>query len=76
MRGLDLGLLDRLGDLRGVVREHYGEKVKLQVIGPKRGLFGMRGAGGASSALSLGAGLSAGLLEAAEERALWARYGL
>ncbi|WP_062204658.1 S49 family peptidase [Aureimonas sp. AU12] len=77
-RGLELGLVDRLGDLRGVVREHYGPKTRLAVIQGRRGLFGRRAAGAVAGfdAGALGASLGAGLLEAAEERALWARYGL
>ncbi len=80
-RGLDLGLVDRLGDLRGVLRAHYGEKVRMQVIGQKRGLFGLRGGGGGAESLladptRLAAGLGHGLVDAAEERALWARFGL
>ena len=38
VRGLDLGLVDALGDVRAVLRERYGEKVELQVIAPRRGL--------------------------------------
>ena len=83
VRGLELGLVDRLGDLRTVLRGHYGEKVKLQVIGPKRGLFSLRGSGAGASRLTagldlseVGAGFGGALVEAAEERALWGRYGL
>ena len=82
LRGLDLGLVDRLGDLRTVLRDHYGETVKLQLIGQKRGLFGLRGGAGASrftggaTLQDVGATLASGLVDAAEERALWARYGL
>ncbi|WP_019996913.1 S49 family peptidase [Aureimonas ureilytica] len=82
LRGLDLGLVDRLGDLRTVLRDHYGETVKLQLIGQKRGLFGLRGGAGASrltggaTLQDVGATLASGLADAAEERALWARYGL
>ena len=81
-RGLDLGLVDRIGDLRTVLRSHYGEKVRLQVIGQKRGLFGLRGGAGASQLLGgvdvtdIGSSLASGLVDAAEQRALWARYGL
>jgi len=83
VRGLELGLVDRLGDLRTVLRGHYGEKVKLQVIGPKRGLFSLRGSSAGASRLTagmdlseVGAGFGGALVEAAEERALWGRYGL
>ncbi len=32
----DLGLIDGLGEIRGVMRERYGEKVQLRVIPPAR----------------------------------------
>jgi signal peptide peptidase SppA len=72
-RGLDLGLVDRLGDLRTVLRETYGPKVKLAVIQPKRGILA-RGRGAAAASLASAAVEAA--FSAAEERALWARYGL
>lgn len=72
-RGLELGLVDRLGDLRTVLRETYGPKVKLGVVQQKRGLFGI-GRGGAAASLANAAVDAA--FTAAEERALWARYGL
>ncbi|MBB3996443.1 S49 family peptidase [Aureimonas pseudogalii] len=78
VRGLDLGLVDRLGDLRGVVRERYGPGAKLAVVQGRRGLFGRRAAGAAAGldAASLASALGGGLLDAVQERALWARYGL
>ncbi|WP_279483748.1 S49 family peptidase [Aureimonas sp. SK2] len=72
-RGLELGLVDRLGDLRSVLRETYGPKVKLAVIQQKRGLLGL-GRGGAAASFA-DAAVEA-VFTAAEERALWARYGL
>lgn len=69
-----LGLVDRVGDLRGVLRERYGPKVKPVTIQAKRSLFGARprGLGIAGEAAAAAGGLAA----AAQERALWARYGL
>jgi signal peptide peptidase SppA len=82
-RGVELGLADRIGDLRGTLRERYGEKAKPLMIQAGRGLFGRRQAAagtsadfGAFDAARVGAGLAAGLVEAAEERLLWSRYGL
>ncbi len=79
-KGLELGLVDKLGDLRSVLREAYGEKVLLPIVPTqRRGLFGMtRGAAGGSLGAGTGiaAAAAAGLLEQIEERALWARYGL
>ncbi|WP_416356137.1 S49 family peptidase [Aureimonas phyllosphaerae] len=73
-RGLELGLVDRLGDLRTVLRETYGPKVKLAVVQQKRGIFGIGRGGGAAASLANAAVDAA--VTAAEERALWARYGL
>lgn len=42
MRGLDLGLIDGLGDMREVLRRRYGTKVKLQLVTGGRSLFGKK----------------------------------
>jgi len=75
-RALELGLVDGLGDLRQVMRARFGEKVRLRVIdGPRRLRlpfgFASSGAGGLDLAASAHA-----LVEAAEERAHWSRFGL
>ncbi|MER2534410.1 MAG: S49 family peptidase [Rhizobiaceae bacterium] len=78
-RGVELGLVDAVGDMRQVLKDRYGQKTRLQLITPPRGLFGRRlglfgiGPQAMTEAASAAAG---GLIEAAEERALWARYGL
>lgn len=72
LRGLELGLVDRLGDLHQVLRERYGEKLRLKRIEPKRGLFNL-------PRLGLGAHggrLAGDLLTGLEDRALWSRLGL
>src|SRR5690242_2450046 len=73
-RAIELGLADRIGDLRGAMRERYGEKVRLRLIEADRSFLGRRlaGVGGALSA----EGLADDLISAAEARALWSRYGL
>lgn len=80
MRGLDLGLIDGLGDMKDVLRRRYGDKVKLQLISGARSLFGKK-VPGVDAALGmnaerLAAGAVSGLVEVAEEKALWSRYGL
>ncbi len=79
-KGLELGLVDALGDMRSVLKARYGEKTRLRLITAPRGLFGRRLGifGSASSAASgeIGAAFAGGLIDAAEERALWSRYGL
>ncbi|MCA1370839.1 S49 family peptidase [Bradyrhizobium sp. BRP14] len=78
-RSQELGLVDSLGDMRGEVKKRYGEKARLELIQPARSLFGRRQPGAAvagSIAGPLAASAAAGLVEAIEERALWARFGL
>lgn len=78
-KGLELGLVDALGDMRSVLKGRYGSKTRLRLITAPRGLFGRRlGIFGSSmpGAQAIGAGLADGLVEAAEERALWGRFGL
>jgi signal peptide peptidase SppA len=79
-RGLGLGLVDTLGDMRTVLKDRYGAKTRLKLITPPRGLFG-RGLGffgsrGGFSAPDIVEAAARGLLDAAEERALWSRFGL
>ncbi|MBK5564928.1 S49 family peptidase [Ensifer sp. SSB1] len=78
-RGLELGIIDGLGDLRGEVKKRYGDKARLELIQPVRSLFGRRQTGAAVAGAivePLAASAAAGLAEAIEERALWARFGL
>ncbi len=74
--GLKLGLVDGIGDMRSFLKARFGEKTKMRLITQSRGLFG-RGAGlfGIDGA-AFGANAAAGLMDVAEERALWARFGL
>ena len=66
----ELGLVDRLGDLRGVLRERYGRDASPRLIQPSRPSLLRRAANGI-------AGAAVGETAAAlEERALWERYGL
>jgi signal peptide peptidase SppA len=70
---IDLGLVDGLGDLRGVMRERFGEKVKLRRVGARGGWLKRK--------LGLGpvtdpAAWADAAIGAIEERALWQRYGL
>lgn len=72
-KGLELGLVDGLGDMRSVLKGRYGPKTQLKLVTPPRGLFSRRiGLFGTEIASSA----AAGLMDAAEERAQWSRYGL
>jgi serine protease SohB len=75
-RGLELGLVDGIGDLRGVLRERFGDKVVTPLVSAERGWFGRRvpGVGGPLGLLQ--GGLAEDLISALEARAMWARYGL
>ena len=74
---IDLGLADRLGDLRSTLRQRYGEKVRTPLISAERGLFGRRIPGlGSLQALTRRPGFADEVISALEARALWGRYGL
>ncbi|MGO8656135.1 S49 family peptidase, partial [Rhizobium ruizarguesonis] len=76
-RGLELGLIDGLGDMRQELKRRYGQKTKLELVTAGRGLLGRRIPGVSPVTLEGAAsGLTTGLVEAAEERALWSRFGL
>jgi signal peptide peptidase SppA len=77
-RGLELGLVDSLGELRTVLQARYGEKVRLPVVAARRRLwqrfgFGSRVDGGVESGI---AAIGPSLLAALDERAHWQRFGL
>jgi serine protease SohB len=78
-RGLDLGLIDGLGDMRTEIRRRFGDKAKLELITAPRDIFGRRQPGASildGAAERAGASAIAALAETAEEKALWGRYGL
>jgi serine protease SohB len=79
VRGLELGLVDAIGDMRGVLRERFGDKVVTPLISAERGWFGRRvagvggGIGGGQQMLQ--EGLAEAVISALEARAIWARFG-
>ncbi len=74
-RALELGLIDGIGDLRGVMRQRYGEKVKLRAIEPERRRFPLLSWFGLPRRPDV-ADLAADLVARLEERMIWARFGL
>jgi signal peptide peptidase SppA len=76
IRGLELGLVDGLGDMRSHLQAQYGPKTRLKLISQPRGLFGRRLPSAEVGLERLGAGLANGLAASVEERALWSRFGL
>ena len=72
-RAVALGLADGLGELRTVVKERFGERVRIKVIAPERGGWRRRLLGAERGDM---AAWPAAMLAAIEERALWSRFGL
>ncbi|WP_318658526.1 S49 family peptidase [Indioceanicola profundi] len=77
-KGLELGLVDRLGDARTVLRERFGNKVVIRGIGQKKSLFSRLRFSVVAPEIGsdLLSDLPSGLMTAMEDRAMWARYGL
>ena len=72
-QALELGLIDGLGELRQVLRQRYGEKLRLKPMESAKPWWRRLPVG---THLPAPEDWAAGLLSAAEERALWSRYGL
>ncbi len=74
-----LGLIDGIGDVRTIMRQRFGEKVRLKLVGGpapwwrRRSFF--RESSAAFGALS-GPLWADDLITAVEHRSLWARFGL
>ena len=69
---LAFGLIDGIGDLRSVMRERFGDRVRLRPMAVRRGLLRRRlgGVGPPSGELA------AEVIAALEEWAAWRRFGL
>jgi signal peptide peptidase SppA len=71
---LGLGLIDGIGDLKTVMQERFGKDVKVHLVGERRGLLrrrlGLASVGGGVT------GWSDALIDSAERRLAWARFGL
>lgn len=73
-RGLDMGLVDSLGEMHTVLRQRYGKDVQIKPIAQKRGLFQLPNFG---LRMESGAGDFAGdVLAKIEDRTVWSRLGL
>ncbi|MCG8563220.1 MAG: S49 family peptidase [Hyphomicrobiales bacterium] len=82
-KALELGLIDGITDLRTKMREMLGDKVRLKLVSPERGLFRrrMRGvfSGSAGDWQETGfarPSFADELVSAVEARSIWSRYGL
>ncbi len=64
-QAVEVGLADAVGHLVPVLKERFGDKVRMRVFGPRRGLFAR-----------FGLRLAGGVIGEIEERAQYARFGL
>ena len=74
-RGLELGLVDGVGELRATLQARYGDKVHLPVIGPRRRLLSRFGLATSFGGTGID-GIGPATLAAIEERLHWQRFGL
>lgn len=70
LRGVELGLVDAIGDLHEVLQTRYGKDIDLKLIAPKRPWFGLPRIGFSTE------GISGDLAATVEDRAIWGRFGL
>lgn len=71
-RGIELGLADKTGELRRTMKERLGDKTRFRILGPRRGWARRLGL---ARTIDPGSWIEAGF-SAAEERAVWSRFGL
>jgi len=74
-RALERGLIDGIGDARTVLRERFGERVRLRLVGPKKPFLRLPMLRGGSRG-DWTADLGNSLLAAVEDRLHWQRFGL
>jgi signal peptide peptidase SppA len=76
-KAMEYGLVDRVGDLRSVLRERFGKSVLTPLISAERGWLGRRAHGVAAEidAFWNHPGLADEVVSAIEARAMWARFG-
>ena len=81
-KALELGLIDGITDLRTKMREMLGDKVRLKLVSPERGLFRRRLRGVFSGRAAdweetgfLPPSFADELVSAIEARSIWSRYG-
>jgi len=87
-KGVELGLIDGIGDIRATMREKFGDKVDMRIVGSKqswmRKMMGMSSATPSQGTTSMIDGLPSniagnlaqGLVETLETKTLWSRFGL
>ncbi|WEK03035.1 MAG: S49 family peptidase [Candidatus Devosia phytovorans] len=70
LRGVELGLVDAIGDLHETLTARYGKDIELKAIAAKRPLFSLPRFGFSTE------GLSSDVAATIEDRATWGRFGL
>jgi len=73
-KAVELGLADAIGDVRSVMREKYGNEVRLVPVVERRSF--LRSVFGRTRAPAIEADFADRVLTAVEERLIWSRYGL
>lgn len=72
-RGLELGLVDRLGDIHSVIAERHGQETRLKFINPKRNMFQLPSFG---LSATLSSDVTGEAMARIEDRLFWSRLGL
>jgi signal peptide peptidase SppA len=72
-KAAEVGLVDKIGDMRSVMKDKFGDKIKFINIEPrKKGMIKEL----LASKISFGSDLASGLVETIEEKSFWNRFGL
>ena len=74
-KSLELGLIDGIGELTSVMQERYGERVKFRPVSEPKSWLKQKFAIWLPQGPNVGS-WAGELISAAEERALWGRFGL
>ena len=75
-RALERGLIDGIGELRGVMRARFGEDVRFKPIGEPRKWWPPRLGRSEDTPAAASADWASGVIGAIEDRLWWSRYGL
>lgn len=73
---LDLGLIDGIGHVRTVLRQRFGDTMRMRLVQGEKRLLRRLGIGADAAAASWAEALPGAALAAVEERLTWARFGL
>ena len=81
---LERGLIDGIGDLRGIMRDRFGKEVKLRLVAPRRSFWPFGNTVKSSQKTdalpdfgpNFADSLADGIISALERRSIWSRFGL